>query len=140
MEFPPDTEPTAAWIARTQVRWSALALLFAVVFLTSFGCGIASVMNIGVSCVSGPAIPSAGHFVTVTWEPSTSAVTGYFIYSSAQSGGPYSKLNGAPICGNSYVDATVQAGHTYFYVVTAVDANGVESVFSNEASATVPTP
>jgi fibronectin type 3 domain-containing protein len=32
------------------------------------------------------------------------------------------------------------AGQLYYYVVTAVDSSGVESVYSNQASATVPTP
>jgi fibronectin type 3 domain-containing protein len=36
----------------------------------------------------------------------------------------------------SYVDASVKSGTHYFYVVTAVDAEGNESVFSQEAAAT----
>jgi fibronectin type 3 domain-containing protein len=34
----------------------------------------------------------------------------------------------------------VAAGTSYYYVVTAVDENGIESIFSNEASATIPSP
>jgi len=78
--------------------------------------------------------------VNLSWTPSKSAVAGYFVYSGTQRGGPYSKLNATPVCGNSYVDTTVRAGRTYFYVVKAVGVNGAESVFSNEASAKVPTP
>jgi fibronectin type 3 domain-containing protein len=39
-----------------------------------------------------------------------------------------------------YVDLAVQAGQTYFYVATSVDSSNVESAFSNQVSATVPTP
>jgi len=44
------------------------------------------------------------------------------------------------VASTTYTDSTVQAGVTYFYVVTAVDSSGNESVYSNQASATVPTP
>jgi hypothetical protein len=35
------------------------------------------------------------------------------------------------------VDTTVQSGATYYYVATAVDANG-ESGYSNQAAAVIP--
>jgi fibronectin type 3 domain-containing protein len=35
---------------------------------------------------------------------------------------------------------TVTAGQTYYYVVTAVDGSGNESVVSNEVAVTIPTP
>jgi fibronectin type 3 domain-containing protein len=38
------------------------------------------------------------------------------------------------------VDNSVQAGQTYFYVSTAVDAAGRESVYSNQTQAVVPSP
>jgi fibronectin type 3 domain-containing protein len=62
------------------------------------------------------------------------------VYRSTTSGGPYTLLTTAPTGGVTFTDNAVQAGVTYFYVVTAVDANGNESAFSNEAAATVPTP
>jgi fibronectin type 3 domain-containing protein len=40
----------------------------------------------------------------------------------------------------SYSDNTVSAGQTYYYVVTAIDDTGAESVYSNQAQATVPSP
>jgi fibronectin type 3 domain-containing protein len=40
----------------------------------------------------------------------------------------------------AYTDNTVQAGETYYYVTTAVDSRGIESVFSNETMAVIPTP
>jgi len=36
------------------------------------------------------------------------------------------------------VDSTVQNGTTYYYVTTAVDASGDESVYSNQATAVIP--
>jgi fibronectin type 3 domain-containing protein len=40
----------------------------------------------------------------------------------------------------TFTDTAVAAGKTYFYVVTAVDAAGNESVLSNEATGRIPTP
>ncbi len=50
------------------------------------------------------------------------------------------KLNPVLIGSTTYTDATVVSGNTYFYVTTAQDVDGVESVPSNEAVAVVPLP
>jgi fibronectin type 3 domain-containing protein len=47
-------------------------------------------------------------------------------------------MNGSMVGGVSYADSSVQSGHTYYYVATAVDASGSESVYSNEVAAIVP--
>ena len=83
---------------------------------------------------------AAQHTVELSWSASTSTVTGYNVYRGTQSGGPYVKTNSTPQPGTTYADSTVQSGTTYFYVVTSVDDNGVESAYSNEAAAVVPTP
>jgi fibronectin type 3 domain-containing protein len=38
----------------------------------------------------------------------------------------------------TFTDTTVQAGHTYYYVVTAVDSSNVESTYSNQVVASIP--
>ena len=79
------------------------------------------------------------HSAALTWTASTSAnVVGYNLYRATQAGGPYTKLTSSPVAGTSYVDITVQAGQTYYYVATAVDSNHNESGYSNQATATVP--
>ena len=80
------------------------------------------------------------HSVDVSWNVSTSVVVGYNVYRATVSGGPYTKINASLVTGTVYTDTTAQAGQTYYYVATAVDASSVESVFSNEAQAVVPTP
>ena len=90
--------------------------------------------------LSGTGTQVIAHSVALTWTASTSSVVGYNVYRSTTSGGPYTLITGSPVSGTTFTDTTVQAGVTYFYVVTAVDANGNESVNSNEASATIPTP
>ena len=82
--------------------------------------------------------PPTAHSVDLSWSPSPSAGVAYNVYRSNVSGGPYAKLNSTPIPGTTYTDTGVQSTHTYYYVVTAVDVNGVESVYSNEASAAIP--
>ena len=79
------------------------------------------------------------HQVTLNWLASPSRTEGYFVYRSSQPGGPYSRITAAPVVETSYVDLNVSAGQTYFYVVTAV-GSGVESAYSNEREADVPTP
>jgi len=79
------------------------------------------------------------HHATLTWNAGTS-ISGYNIYRSTTSGGPYTKQNFSLITALTYTDTTAQAGQTYFYVATAVGMTGVESSFSTQVSFTVPTP
>jgi hypothetical protein len=86
--------------------------------------------------------PAPGvHTVTVTWNASTtSGLAGYNVYRGTVSGGPYSRITATPTTALQFTDSGVTAGQTYFYVVTALGGNGVESVTSNEMKVTVPTP
>jgi HYDIN/CFA65/VesB-like, Ig-like domain/Abnormal spindle-like microcephaly-assoc'd, ASPM-SPD-2-Hydin/Cep192 domain 4 len=79
------------------------------------------------------------HTVLLSWTASTSSgVTGYYIYRGTQSG-QYSKLNpSSPVSGVQYTDAGIQAGTTYYYVVTAVNSAGTESSYSSPATVNVP--
>jgi hypothetical protein len=78
------------------------------------------------------------HSATLSWTASTSVVVGYNAYRSSISGGPYTKLNSAPDASTTFTDSSVVSGQTYYYVVTAVDSNNVESVYSNQATAVIP--
>jgi fibronectin type 3 domain-containing protein len=78
--------------------------------------------------------------VDLSWQASTSAVAGYNVYRGAVSGGPYIKVNSSLISGTAYMDTTVLAGQTYYYVATAVDSNNDESAYSTPTSAVVPSP
>jgi hypothetical protein len=78
------------------------------------------------------------HGVDLKWVPSTSTVTGYNVYRATTSGGPYARLNASLQSSTAYVDNTVKAGVTYYYVATAVDADKQESIYSDEAAALVP--
>jgi len=94
--------------------------------------------NSGGAPTPTPAPP--GHSVSISWNASTSpGVAGYNVYRSTTSGGPYTRV-GWRVSGGSFTDTAVQAGATYFYVVTAVTASNVESVVSSEIKTTVPSP
>jgi hypothetical protein len=91
--------------------------------------------------LSGSGVQPGSHSVTLDWSPSTSpTVVGYNVYRGTASGGPYAKLNSSLNTMTSYVDGTVHAGITYYYVVSSVDSSNVESAFSQQESASVPTP
>jgi hypothetical protein len=91
-------------------------------------------------------VPLSGagtHDVILSWTASTtSGVVGYNVYRGTTQGGPYpTELNSSPVNGTTYSDETVQAGQTYYYVVTAVASNDVtQSAASVPASATVSSP
>ena len=77
----------------------------------------------------------------LSWNASLSIdVVGYNVYRGLNSGGPYSRINSSIANGTTYTDSAVASGTTYYYVVTSVNGNGEESIYSNEASATVPSP
>jgi Fibronectin type III domain len=70
--------------------------------------------------------------VSLAWTASTGA-TSYNLKRGTTSGGPYTTLSSP--AGATYTDSGVSNGTTYYYVVTAVNANG-QSTNSNQASAT----
>ncbi len=90
--------------------------------------------------VTGSGTPAPQHNVSLSWNASTSTVVGYNVYRGTQNGGPYVAVNSAPEASTSYVDNSVTAGQTYYYVVTAVDSGGTESVYSNQVPAVIPSP
>jgi fibronectin type 3 domain-containing protein len=104
-----------------------------------FGLFVFAVLALG-GCGGKPDPSSAPrpHSVSLAWTASAAPVEGYNVYRADVSGGPYTKLNLTPIKAIEYKDNYVQAGHTYFYVVTAVDLKKTESRYSKEVWAQVP--
>jgi hypothetical protein len=89
--------------------------------------------------LTGNGAVAAQHSVTLSWAASSSTgVVGYNIYRSSVSGGPYARVTSGPDASLSYTDTAVNAGSSYFYVVTAVEGNGTESTYSNQARAVIP--
>lgn len=75
--------------------------------------------------------------VTLNWAASAGA-TSYNVKRSTASGGSYTTV-ATNVTATSYTDAAASNGTTYYYVVSALNANG-ESANSNEASATPTAP
>jgi hypothetical protein len=119
-----------------------------VMFTPSVAGTEAASLSIADNSSSSPqTVPLSGagtHDVILSWTASATppAVVGYNVYRGTTSGGPYpTQLNSTPINGTTYCDETVQAGQTYYYVVTAVASNDVtQSADSVQAPATVPSP
>jgi hypothetical protein len=78
------------------------------------------------------------HSVALSWTASTSTVAGYNVYRTTISGAQYTLVNSSLVTVLTYTDTAVQSGTTYYYVTTAVDASGNESVYSNQVSAPIP--
>src|SRR5277367_312490 len=78
------------------------------------------------------------HAVALTWDRSSSSVTGYFVYRGSKPSGPFAQLNSSPESSPSYSDGTVSSGQVYYYFVTAVDSSNIQSADSNEVSVTIP--
>ena len=93
-----------------------------------------------VASLTGSGSAAVQHSVALTWTDTGSGISGYNIYRSASSGGPFNKINPTPNATTAYSDNSVQAGQTYYYLTTALNAAGTESGYSNQVSAVVPTP
>jgi hypothetical protein len=79
--------------------------------------------------------------VELSWDaPASSAdpVAGYNIYRAPSGSSTFQLLNSTIDTATTYVDSTVQAGQTYDYMVESVDRSDVQSLPSNEATATIP--
>jgi len=105
-------------------------------------CVAAVVIAVGLVAVKQSLVQlsesSKKHKVTLTWIPSASKVTGYNVYRSTRSGGPYEKVNKSLVRESKYVDESVASGKTYYYVVRSADEQGRESPNSKEILIVVP--
>jgi hypothetical protein len=83
---------------------------------------------------------AVAHSVDLSWDAPTSSpdpVVGYNIYRSTADGA-FVLLNSLPDSAIVYVDNSVVSGDSYSYTVKSVDSAGVESVASNQITATIP--
>jgi len=82
--------------------------------------------------------PGQKPFIDLIWTPDTDAdLAGYNVYRRTD-GASFVRLNSEMLKTPSYRDYGIEAGHSYFYSVTAVDIRGNESARSEEASEKVP--
>ncbi len=82
---------------------------------------------------SGLAATPGNAQVGLTWTAASGAA-GYGVHRSTTSGGPYTTVK-SNIVGTSFTDTGLTNGTTYYYVVTATNAEG-EGASSNQASTT----
>ncbi len=76
--------------------------------------------------------------IVLSWDPRPETnLTGYFVYRSSVSGGPYERVNDAPLTETVYTDLSIfpEDEVPLYYVVTAENDRGLESAFSIEAVA-----
>ena len=85
------------------------------------------------AAVSGLAATPGNGQAALTWTAAMGA-TGYSVKRSTTSGGPYTTIQ-TNVVGTGITDTGLTNGTTYFYVVSATNAEG-EGTSSNEASAT----
>ena len=88
--------------------------------------------------LSGTAGEMSNQSVTLKWEKGEEAENGYFVYRGSEPGGPYTKLQSSALSMAEFTDVGLAVGHTYYYVVSSVDANGSESGYSEQIVVNVP--
>jgi glycosidase len=72
--------------------------------------------------------------VDLAWE-AVEGAAGYNVYRSPLTGGGYIKVNSDLLAGTTFTDTGLRNASNFFYVVTALDAAGNESGYSNEVAA-----
>lgn len=98
------------------------------------GGGTTKMVTVSLTVTSLPVLHSVG----LSWKASTNShVVSYSVYRSTISGSSYG-LSASAIGGLTYNDQSVQTSATYYYVVTAVDDQGRESVYSAQVAAIIP--
>jgi Abnormal spindle-like microcephaly-assoc'd, ASPM-SPD-2-Hydin/Immunoglobulin domain/Protein of unknown function (DUF1573) len=125
--------PTQTLTLVTQFSPAVAGSVSGSIFIASNASGSPATVSL-----TGTGIAPVQHSVALSWTASTSTVSGYNVYRGTASGGPYTKINSSLVATLNYTDSTVQSSTTYYYVTTAVDSSGDESVYSNEVPASIP--
>jgi hypothetical protein len=99
--------------------------------------GLAAVANAADPAANPPTAPS----IDLSWQPVTdSDLAGYAVY-RREAATEWRRISPAiAVVGPAFHDLQVESGHTYAYVVTAIDQSGHESAHSAETEETVPIP
>jgi hypothetical protein len=91
----------------------------------------------------GANVFAQSHKVTLSWtpaqQPSGITIASWNVLRGTMSGGPYTQLANVPVGSTTYVDSAVSSGTDYYYVVEAVDTDGVSSANCAELEVIVPT-
>ena len=104
-------------------------------------CDSTVVNRVIAAALGGTCVTSSSHTVSLRWTASSSSgISGYNVYRSTALTGSYTKVNSSLVSGTNFTDSSVQSGLTYYYVTTAVNSSNVESTYSNQAKAVIPTP
>jgi hypothetical protein len=88
--------------------------------------------------LTGTGVPPALHNVDLSWDAGSGDPVGYNVYRGNTYSGPFQIMNTALLASTRYTDDTADSGATYYYVTTAVDAEGQESAYSNEVEVVIP--
>lgn len=103
-------------------------------------CTVITVQRVVNAYLGKPCSVYNAHGALLNWTASTTAGAQYNVYRATSSAGPFTTaLNASPLSATTYTDSTVQAGQTYYYVVTAI-ANGIESTATSPIQAKIPSP
>jgi hypothetical protein len=107
---------------------------FDVIFTPQSGGTVASTLKFASTAADSPTAEALGgsgvepaYTVNLSWDASSSQVSGYNIYRSSTLSGTYSRMNPTLDAATAFTDNTVASGATYYYDVTSVNSSGVES-------------
>jgi len=91
--------------------------------------------------LSGTGTAPVQHGVSLAWDPSPSTnVVSYVVYRRTGATGSFTKVGSTSNTATTFTDTTVQGNQTYFYQVTCVDSNNLESAVDGPVTATTPGP
>ncbi len=91
--------------------------------------------------LSGTSTAPVQHSVSLAWDPSPSTnIVSYVVYRRTGATGSFTKVGSTSNTVMTFTDTTVQGNQTYFYQVTCVDSNNVESSVDGPVTATTPGP
>ena len=125
------------------MRRTRLASLLLLTLAAACGAGGSSVVGgVSIECPSASATASPSQTSAgLSWDAGNdSRIAGYRVYYGTASR-DYAQAKGAGLdAGNCtrYIVDNLGRGRTYYFAVTAYDASGNESDFSNEASKSIP--
>jgi hypothetical protein len=98
-------------------------------------------VSVNSNATNSPTVISltgSSYHVALSWTASLSPdILSYNVYRGTAPGS-YTRINQSAITTTQYSDTAVAAKVTYYYAVTGVDSNGVESAMSSPATASIP--